>query len=286
MPSLWEVLKTSKGLPAPDGFTALFAHSLSDAYTLAEISGIPPLNLGEIIEIVDYTIYGSTYQAEGVSPDTPREVVGCGDIQGGLRDNDRQIEQYGYKIPVTTKSEDGTKSITTTVYLDKPIYKIGDYADTLCYAEQKAERYIKELVLTGEENFTYDVTYARFTLIIPNARFTSNRSDETPCTHYVSIHDGRSVDDVPDDSIYVTAGGGYVYINIKDTTYTSLADFKSYLASQHAAGTPVKVYYVLATPVTETVELPEIPTLDGTTVIDVDTEVKPSNLKITYKSKM
>ena len=46
-------------------------------------------------------------------------------------------EPYGYKIPITTKSEDGTESITTPIYLDKPLYKIGNYADSINYAEQK-----------------------------------------------------------------------------------------------------------------------------------------------------
>lgn len=171
--------------------------------------------------------------------------------------------------------------ITTPIYLDAPLYKIEGYADMLSTTEEV--RIVKELVLTGEENFSYDDTYTRFTLKIPNARATSNRSDETPCTHYISIHDGRSIYDVPDDSIYVTVGGGYVYINIKDITYTSLADFKSYLAAQYAAGTPVKVYYVMQTPETKTVEPVEIPTLNGTTVIDVDTAVKPESMTIKYR---
>ena len=192
---------------------------------------------------------------------------------------------------ITVMVEEGTTAtpyepyhepITTPIYLDSPLYKIGKYADRLSTTEEV--RIVKELVLTGEENFSYDDTYTRFTLKIPNARATSNRSDETPCTHYISIHDGRSIYDVPDDSIYVTVGGGYVYINIKDITYTSLADFKDYLAAQYAAGTPVKVYYVMQTPETKTVEPVEIPTLNGTTVIDVDTAVKPTEMYTKYKS--
>lgn len=35
----------------------------------------------------------------------------------------------------------------------------------------------------------------------------------------------------------------------------------------------------------ETVILPEIPTFNGTTVITTDTEVKPSNMEITYKAR-
>lgn len=184
-------------------------------------------------------------------------------------------EPYGYKLDISSAST------TTPVYLGKV----------------ESTRRIKKLVLDGTENFSYDATYTRFTLPIPNARFTANRSDETPCTHYVSIHDGRSIDNVPDDSIYVTAGGGYVYINIKDTTYTSLADFKSYLAAQYAAGTPVTVWYILSEPETAVVNEPlmkigeyadevsgiSIPVTAGANTLSVDTTVQPSEVTVDYK---
>ena len=57
---------------------------------------------------------------------------------------------------------------------------------------------------------------------------------------------------------------------------------REYLAAQYAAGTPVTVYYVLATPTTETVTAPTIPTTGGTATIDVDTTVKPSEISLTY----
>lgn len=498
MPSLWEVLKTSKGLPAPDGFTALFAHSLSDTYTLAEISGIPPFNLGEIIEIVDYTIYGNTYQAEGVSPDNPQEVVGSGDRTGNLfdkgnatvyeafinvnyfwfstTDGSKSIripvepdttytlsmgvvpaifrlcesdledptptgikvsriiysgniseytfttsstakflifqgsstvfdkwfntlmlnegetalpyEPYGYKIPVVTRGKnlfdrsttekgyrlgaDGslfreagyeasdfikvepnmivsrnknftittplceytkdkvfiqritsgktvalssntqyiriaiTESmldvilntgttpepyepyippITTPIYLDSPLYKIGDYADSIGSKEEV--RAVKELILTGGENWRLALT-GRFVLSSITDYLREN--DKLICytTHYLTDKNTSSVAAVADKRafFYFNSGNTWNDFYIKDTSFSTLDDFRAYLKEQYNSGTPVKVYYVLAAPVTETVELPEIPTLDGTTVIDVDTEVKPSNLKITYKSKM
>lgn len=82
-------------------------------------------------------------------------------------------EPYGYKIPFTTAAEDGSESVTTTVYLDKPLY-------------------------SGE---------------VMRSDGTITRSDGT----------------------------------------------------------------------TETFTAPQIPTLNGTTIIDVDTAVKPSNVYIEYK---
>ncbi len=35
----------------------------------------------------------------------------------------------------------------------------------------------------------------------------------------------------------------------------------------------------------ESVSLPKIPTLSGTTIVEIDTEIQPENIEITYKSR-
>lgn len=511
MPSLWEILKTSKGLPAPDGFTALFARSLSDTYTLAEISGIPPLNLGEIVEIVDYTIYGNTYQSDGVSPDTPQEVVGVGERTGNLiniipfkttfgtgsavirdflnsldvgayvisynielltrndstdnsiygirvinesgsfdlipkwgsastgtvkkislkititEDNKGKFtnvyfygcgifsvgvtgsaqiydfmlnsgstplpyEPYGYKVDVVSRGKnlfdkdwlvdgyhlspetglpienarrtailqpinvtqidkmvmtyttidndsirgiysvianDGTlvrrvtnissnngidvsggdkfyiafydssssantvskdnienimlnagttpepyepyvEPITTPIYLDSPLYKIGDYSDSRGMTEEV--RAINELVLAGEENWGNN--YNGYTLSTAKKQGLYT----VICSHYAP-----SAAIKEDKTVYTNSTNVLIFY---DSSFTTVEAWKSYLAEQYNNGTPVKVYYILAEPEIKTVSPVEIPTIQSTNIVDINTEVKPSNLKITYKSKM
>lgn len=99
-------------------------------------------------------------------------------------------EHWGYEVQITTESEDGTESITTSLWLNHPLYKIGDYADFVEYSTQTMTRYC-------------------------------------------------GVDD--------------------------------------------SGVFLLENPEIIPVELPEIPTLDGVTVIDVDTTVKPSKMDIKYK---
>jgi hypothetical protein len=43
-----------------------------------------------------------------------------------------------------------------------------------------------------------------------------------------------------------------------------------------------KIYYPLETPTEETIELPNIPTLKGTTILSVDTTIQPSNAEVVY----
>lgn len=180
---------------------------------------------------------------------------------------------------IATPYEPYHEPITTTIYLDKPLYKIGDYADTLCYAEQKAERRIKELVLTGDENcYLYDFQGTKGIGVL-NALDANYARSNGFCSHYpVSKVSALN-------SLWIGVNNKVLYfVGILDALGISTVEhFRIYLGNQYANGTPVTVWYVLATPETESVTLPKIPTLNGTTVIDVDTAVKPESMTIKYR---
>ena len=86
-------------------------------------------------------------------------------------------------------------------------------------------------------------------------------------------------------------------MRISSSTASTVAELKSYLATQYAAGTPVIIWYVLETPETAVVNEPlrkigdyadtvsgiTIPTIAGTNTIDVDTTLKPSEVSVNYK---
>lgn len=79
-----------------------------------------------------------------------------------------------------------------------------------------------------------------------------------------------------------------IYLNQPLYKIDGQADFISYKnqsITRYCSADEASVF-LLDAPITETVELPEIPTLDGTTVIDVDTSVQPSEMQIKYKSKI
>lgn len=172
--------------------------------------------------------------------------------------------------------------ITIPIYLDSPLYKIGDYADRLSKTEEVSV--VKELVLTGKEDIFYGDAYTRFRVNIVDFETFGVRATPFYMSHYIVVSDGRPLPDVPDNAAYSGSSSDNHCIFIKTTNYTTVADFKAYLAAQYAAGTPVKVYYVMKTPETKTVEPVEIPTINGTTVIDVDTAVKPTEMYTKYKS--
>lgn len=191
------------------------------------------------------------------------------------------FEKFGYKIPISSAST------TTPVYL----------------GEVESTRRIKKLVLTGQES-TWTASGEA-----ANVYYVSLAGDEhkataitTVCTHFKSVRNATNYLHLNNGEMCLYSGtsssvhtAGFKYPN------SSLSDFKSYLAAQYAAGTPVTVWYVLATEKTGIVNEPlrkignfadtlsmeqagvQIPTNRGNTVIDVMTELKPSEMYIKYQ---
>lgn len=159
-------------------------------------------------------------------------------------------------------------------------------------------RRIKKLVLTGEETVALQATNVFFIRFAgqPNSKSsTIGISNQYQSAESITVLYARDFS-YQNDS-------GYYRIRIHDSRFETPEDFKSYLAAQYAAGTPVIVWYVLAEPEVGIVNEPlakigdhadsitfeqagvEIPTLKkpNTTVIDVETEVEPSEIDVTYR---
>lgn len=183
-------------------------------------------------------------------------------------------EPYGYKIPISSANT------TTPVYL----------------GEVETTRRIKKLVLTGDVAFTQTSNYqqsSRFRLVINDALRGADTYtvDTIISTHYKS-ETGFEIGTI--------AQSNGIDINctfcMQSSAYPDLTTFKSYLAAQYAAGTPVTVWYVLATPTTGIVNEPlmkigeyadevsgiSIPVTTGGDSFDVLTTLKPSEVELTY----
>ena len=185
-------------------------------------------------------------------------------------------EPYGYKIPISSANT------TTPVYL-------GDVQTT---------RKIKKLVLTGEENITSGhLDIGLFN--IPIDDYIREPILSLICTHYIAQSNVVEWSRVSNKNtcFYVGSTVEFRQLYIRDSSYSTIADFKSYLAQQYANGTPVCVWYVLATSTTGIVNEPlmkigdyadtlsnaaSIPTTDGANTITVDTTVQPSEFTATW----
>lgn len=87
-----------------------------------EIEDMLPINFkGKGKDLADYRIYGQTVDGESVG-----DLVISGEHAGE------------YKVPVTVNN--GTDTLTTTIYLPEQIKKVGDEAEYIDYGEQKFHR--------------------------------------------------------------------------------------------------------------------------------------------------
>ena len=182
---------------------------------------------------------------------------------------------YGYKLDIKSGST------TTPVYL----------------GEVQSTRQIKKLVLDGTENWeVFPVGTGRYFRYTISSTVTAV-TNVGMCSHYK--RDNVSSATINTDIFTINApstGGNGVVISPSDITLDTTTDFKAYLAQQYAAGTPVCVWYVLATPQTTTLNEPirkigdyadsvsvtGIPTTGTAEQFDVDTTLKPSEVDLTY----
>ena len=248
----------------PDLHTKLLANRFVGV--TKELSGTPPLSFkSKGKPLTAWSITGNTVQNGTPTPENPVEVLGCGDYNS---------ETGLYKIPVVT-SADGTEPITTPIYLPTPLY-----SGEVIRSDGSREVKVNKLVLTGEEKIAFAGTAGTsyrydFTNIKTISRITYARKN-SKITHFEQC-------DMPTIDVVGYDWHGASFHLMIMTTQSTINKFKDWLKSQYEAGTPVTVWYQLAKPTTETFTAPQIPTLNGTTVIDVDTAVKPESMTIKYR---
>lgn len=173
-------------------------------------------------------------------------------------------EPYGIKIPISSANT------TTPVYL----------------GEVETTRKIKKYEFTGQEAISQGSENYYTSLPAPGVPYSN-----VYCTHNVY------------GACRVNNNGGYIWFKISSwSDYATAEDLKAFFQQEYAAGTPVTVWYVLATEETGIVNEPlmkigdyadtlsyaqageDVPTNEKPTetVIDVPTSVKPSEGYIKY----
>lgn len=181
------------------------------------------------------------------------------------------------------------KFINSDYLKNNPLCGIGTYKDELYLATGACTRQIKKLVLTGNEAWTLETgTTYQCSVDMPLVGYVDELS-----THYQMAISYAEL--ISTNSTFALSKRPALFIN--DNRFSTVSDFKAYLAAQYAAGTPVCVWYVLATPQTAVVNEPlrkigdyadevsgiTIPTIAGANTIDVDTTLKPSEVTVNYK---
>lgn len=212
---------------------------------------------GEAVNIIDsieselngLKLYGKSTQDGTPTPENPIPIVSAGDggtITVTVSDGAEQPQT----LPVSTPN--GLPGI--------PVTSGGNYTDAdgqqwICdeidFARGKYVQRFKMLEFDGTENWgrtpTNITEIYRFWLTPGNAKTPSsnNIAAATRSTHYPAVSAGATFQRGQGASIDTSAN----LIVYDDNHNTTVEGWKSYLAAQKAAGTPVKVVYELETPV-------------------------------------
>jgi hypothetical protein len=180
----------------------------------------------------------------------------------------------------------------------------GGQTVTADLSQVQTTRRVKKLVLTGDEDWIAGTNRTYYITNITDYL----RWSEVPisiCSHYKSQAPVLQASLVSDMSLtfYKTTSGGFSRLYIRDTSLTTVAALKAYLATQYDAGTPVSAWYVLANEEAAIVNEPlskigdyadelhsadagvTIPTAKGANVLTVDTDLQPSSISITGRIK-
>lgn len=197
-------------------------------------------------------------------------------------------EPFGYKIPITNGNT------TYNVYLTEPLRKISDYGDTAA-SDGTVVRRIKKLVLDGTEDWVgnskkdteeiyqvYNNLVSYPGTLIPTNVICSHLETKVAAS-VTSIAQGITM---RGSASGIICGFSYDTIGVTaaDSYSTATNKVKSYLSTQYQNGTPVTVWYVLATPVSDTATFPTITPTQGSNTLSVNTTLSPSAITLTATS--
>ena len=271
MTDLYDILKANRLKKESDPWLCILGEAwMSSEEDYKEYTGLVPYTfIGNGQPLISWMIKGNIVQNGTPTPDNPVMPQETGDLET-VGDKAGQ-----YKIPISSANT------TTNIYL----------------GEVETTRKIKKLVLTGNEIFYMDKERANSWRFY-SARLVSGKYSLSICSHFVYIgtSEVNNTDNIGFSLFNVSQFGCRCPKSVANT----VNEFKAWLAAQYAAGTPVTIWYVLATPTTGIVNEPlrkignyadsisdviSIPTVRGKNVFDVDTEVKPSEVYIKYKSR-
>lgn len=205
-------------------------------------------------------VHGNSIQDGEPSPENPVPVLSAGECN--LLISDRTGVRQSIALP--------------------PIRKIGDVADSYNPKTGEHVQRIGVKVFDGTENWIIFESAENGKLnfrieIIPN-RLSPSELTTILCTHWMAKLYSLA---------YNTPTGGVCWVsdtnknlmivvgsNLVNAGVVDVVTFKAYLAAQHAAGTPVTVYYQLAEPVVTYLDPATVPTYPWYTRIEQDGAVK------------
>lgn len=218
------------------------------------------------------------------SPDYQIDVKGVGDYSANK-----------YIISMLSTGQENSQSITKSIVLDEPIYKIDNYTDSVNYLAQKETRKIKKVVVDGAITcFNTAVNYGLYRYGV-GIQLTEPETITQNVFSNVGIRGSSAVNnpalrnlwhviETPTIKLYIFFPKNY--IDIESPTENQIINFFNNKAQElYNNGKPIIFYFVSTTNEESAVELPKIQTYDPTTELTIETEIAPSQIEVVTRTE-
>ena len=164
------------------------------------------------------------------------------------------------------------------IYLNEPLRKTKNYADYIDFENKEVVRKINEVYkLSGDYGQYGDI--ACIDALLSSIGVGTGTYGETEnnviCSH---LKQGK----ILFTNISGKTLGFYLSeCGIDYTSDTAMDEFKSLVAQWNKSG-QLQILYALKTPKRKAIDLPKLPTFQGTTIYEIDTSVNPSGMEACY----
>ena len=170
------------------------------------------------------------------------------------------------------------KGQTTNIYLNEPLRKVGDAVDYIDFKSKKVVRNVGVENLSDIRNSFHEyasMLSANGYSIYYNFTYSKTNNSDLICTHFERNTNHLS------GSNHITLKPElqriFIGINSEIVAAADKVAFREWLLNNNP-----KLFYVLNTPTEETIEIPEISTINGTNNISIGTSVNPSKMEVVY----
>ncbi|MBP3359943.1 MAG: hypothetical protein J6N52_03745, partial [Clostridia bacterium] len=154
--------------------------------------------------------------------------------------------------------------VTTNIYLDEPLRKIGDYADYIDFEGGKVVRNAVDIKLSGNFTVYNDNVWQCSTGI--NLYMTKKEL----CTHFISSSSSTVLGMNNKNQL-----GKYVALSGATGLNMTIDEFNAWVDEND-----VHYFAALDEPTEEAISLPKLPTFKGTTIYEVGTTINPSGMDV------
>ena len=186
------------------------------------------------------------------------------------------IKDMQLEIGTETEYEEGIEPITTNIYLNEPLRKIGDYAD---YIDFKNQKVIRNIIKVDLKDYTWQSNNGNPAIYYVQdiKDFPSQTTGKTDILCNVLV--GQAIGSSNSNIGIQVYNNGVIRARPDLTVFDTVAKWQEYITNNES-------YCLFQTTETEeTIQLPNIPTIKGTTIIGIETTTQPSNLEVVYIGK-